>query len=74
MWSELGLLPPSVLWFFFLCFVFILVEQSSAAFLEAKYQAAEKTVAVETERRKVITVRIKHTLGAPKALFLFRFD
>lgn len=56
---QLGLLLPSVL-FFSACF-FILVEQSSLAFLKAKHQVAEKTVAVETERIKVITARIKHT-------------
>lgn len=53
------------------CLVFILVEQGSLVFLKAKYQVAEKTVAVETEPSKVITARIKCTLRATKASFLF---
>lgn len=48
--------------FVLFCLFFILVEQSSLAFLKAKYQVAEKTVAVETDRIKVITARLKHTL------------
>lgn len=47
------------------------MEQGSLVFLKAKYQVAEKTVAVETEPSKVITVRIKCTLRATKASFLF---
>lgn len=64
---QLGLLPSS-------CFLqgFYVSEASSLRSWKQRDEVAEKTVAVETERSKVITARIKHTLRATKASFLFR--